>query len=87
MNCTCHYSLTSCEVHGVEAIKESKNNALLRFMHDTVGKVNNIKSLTDLINKGLLHPDEVKMSINTIGKLADQLNAELDSYYSQNKGK
>ncbi len=54
---------------------------LLDLMHVTVNKVNNIKSLTELIKGGKLNPDEVKFSIDKIGELADKVNAELDNYY------
>ena len=60
------------------------NTPLLQFMHDTVGKVNNIKILSEMLLRTELTPEQ-KEIVDRISISADKLNEELDSYYSQNK--
>ena len=40
----------------------------LILMHDTVSKVNNIKSLAELVKGGKMHPNEVEFALDNIIK-------------------
>ena len=71
------------DIKEVEFISYQKPN-LLKFMHDTVGPVNRIKSMATMIDQGRNVSDHVKM-IGLIIKSADDLNKELDTFYSQYK--
>ncbi len=78
--------LADFKIYEIEAFDyDNPNKALLQFMHDAVGKVNNIQSLAGLIRKELYVVNERSKMMDMIITSAVELNSELDSYYSKNK--
>lgn len=78
-------SLWKC-VHWNWFIKDSHymNKPLLQLMYDTTGKINNIKTLITFLE---LEPISFAVGayLDKIRQSADELNTELDNYYSSNR--
>ncbi len=69
-------------------ILTTTNTPILQLMHDAVGPVNRVKSLTKILKEdlSLSHPNHQK-TLDMINQSADDLNAAIDKFYNNTNNK